>query len=153
MEEKPRKPNESFFAHGGAFRTALFGALIGLATVFIFWYGYHSRGFSPFDSNIPEEVLEYARTLAFMTLILAQMFFAVSIQSEKHSIFSPRMWKNKMLIASIVLAVGLQFLLIYNPFLHDIFHLTYLEFSDWDIVVLTSLIPVAVNEIRKFLQK
>lgn len=153
MKEKPRKPDESFFSNNGGIRTILLGSIIGFTTIFVFWYGYFIHGYSPFNKNTPEEVLDYARTMAFITLILSEMFFALSIQSEKYSIFSARSWKNKILLGSILLTIILQLLLIYNPFLQNIFHLTNLNIYDWDIILFVSLIPLVFNEIRKLFRK
>ena len=135
MDEKPRKPQESFFSHGIGPRTIFFGTLMGMVTIAAFLYGYWIHDYSPFSEHIPEHITEYARTLAFITIVLTQMFFAFSIQYEHHGIFSRKSWENRILIAVIVLAIGLQIILIYTPMLSDIFHLTSISGTDWDVVI------------------
>jgi len=75
MKEKPRPPKESFFAHGSGTRALAGGILIGALTIFAFWFGFYEHGYNPFDDSIPENVIGYARTMAFMTIISSQIFY------------------------------------------------------------------------------
>lgn len=150
MNESPRKPHESFFSHGAGIRTLIFWTLMGSATIAAFWYGYHASGYSPFDTNTPDSVLIYARTLAFITLVLTQLFFTLSIQSEHYTVFSHKSWNNPYLIGSIFVALGLQVFLIYNTFMSQAFHVTSLSIDDWKMPLILAIIPLIINEIRKY---
>ena len=151
MQEKPRKPDEDFFAHHAGIRTIILGTVVGLVSAYMFWYGHDVRGYSPFDANVPDDVLTYARTMTFITMILAEMFFALSIQSETHSIFSGYSWRNRLLIVSVFGAVAIQMALVFIPALSNIFHLTALDFYDWDMILFASSIPLVLNEVRKYI--
>src|SRR5690606_24377637 len=47
MKEPPRNPKESFFAGGAGYRVIGAGLLIGLLTIFAFWYGFYKKGYNP----------------------------------------------------------------------------------------------------------
>ncbi len=74
MKEKPRNAKESFFAGGAGLHLILGGVLIGVLTIAAFWFGYYEHGYSPFDHSAPENTVEYARTMAFMVLVMCSYF-------------------------------------------------------------------------------
>ncbi|NLC66600.1 MAG: cation-translocating P-type ATPase, partial [Clostridium sp.] len=66
MKKKPRDPKESFFAHGAGVRAIIGGVLIGSLTLLAFAIGLNERGYTLFSSSsAPDEILAYARTMAF----------------------------------------------------------------------------------------
>ncbi|MDD4192453.1 MAG: cation-translocating P-type ATPase [Mangrovibacterium sp.] len=153
MKEKPRDPKESFFAHGAGFRTVLGGIIIGLVTLLAFWYGYHEQGYSPFDDQVPEDALAYARSLAFMTIISCQLFYSLALRSPKRSVFSSRIFSNKYLIGAIVLGLTLQLLVIAIPVMQKAFKLQMLDLRAWIMVIVLGLIPLAATEVHKLVMK
>lgn len=153
MKEKPRSPKESFFSHGAGLRTVLFGVMMGVVTIVAFLYGYYSYGVSPFDENLSETATTHARTLAFMTLVLTQMFFTLSIRSEYTGLFSRRLFENKILLVAVMTGILLQLVILSIPFLRDIFHLGAVHAHDWILIILMAGIPTLINEIRKWLKR
>lgn len=153
MKEKPRDPKESFFAHGAGFRTVLGGIIIGLVTLLAFWYGYHEQGYSPFDDQVPEDALAYARSLAFMTIISCQLFYSLALRSPKRSVFSSRIFSNKYLIGAIVLGLALQLVVIAVPVMQKAFKLQMLDLRAWIMVIVLGLIPLAATEVHKLVMK
>lgn len=152
MKEKPRSPKESFFSGGAGSRTILLGAFVGIVTIGAFVLGFYENGSTPFAENSPQ-ILQYSQTMAFMTLIFAQMFLAISMRSDYHTIFSKEFFANKILLATIIISIGLQFVLMYTPFLREIFHLEVITRNDWLLVIGLAAIPMIINEIRKFFKK
>lgn len=149
MNEKPRTANESFFANGAWLSAVLGGLVIGVVTFIGFWYGYYERGYSPFDKNVPEEVLRNARTLAFMILVCAQLFYSFVMQSLKKTIFKTGIFYNKYLMGAVVLGLALQLLVMFVPFLRDAFKLQMLDTNGWLMAVGMGLIPLILHELKK----
>ena len=149
MKLKPRNPKESFFS-GGAGKHAIFGGmLIGLLTILAFYSGFAKNGYSPFDKDIPVEVLEYARTMAFMVLISCQLFFALAMRNPSKSIFTVGLFTNRYLVGAIVLGLGLQWVLLAVPALREAFHLQVLDTEGAVTAILLGLIPLLTNELFK----
>ena len=154
MNKEPRDPKESFFARGAGTRAIVGGVLIGSLTLLAFAIGLRERGSSLFESaDAPEDVLIYARTMAFVVLATSQLFYSLTMRSEAKSIFQVGFFKNKYLILSIVAGTGLQFALISIPFLAKAFKVIALPLNDWLIVIGLSLLPLFANEIIKIFMR
>ena len=149
MKEKPRDIKESFFAGGAGIRVITGGVLIGVLTIFAFWFGYYDHGFSPFNHSVPENTLEYARTLAFMVLVICQLFYSFAVRNSSKSIFQIGVFSNKYLAGSILLGVLLQLIVIGIPVMQRAFHLQMLDMRGWLIVFSLGLVPLALNEFFK----
>ena len=149
MKEKPRDPKESFFAGGGIFHAAGGGLLIGALTIFAFWYGYYEHGASPFDHSVKPDVVEYARTMAFMVLVSCQLFYSLTVRNSKKSIFKIGLFSNKYLIGAIVLGLALQLLIIGIKPIQQAFKLQMLDLNGWLAAILLGLVPLIVNEVIK----
>lgn len=149
MKMKPRDSKESFFAGGAGLRVITGGLLIGALTIFAFWYGYYEHGFSPFNHSVPVDTVEYARTLAFMVLVICQLFYSLAVRNSSKSIFQIGVFSNKYLSGAILLGVLLQLLVIGIPAMQRAFHLQMLDLRGWLIVVAFGLVPLLLNEIVK----
>lgn len=151
MKEKPRAADESFFSHGAGLHAVLGGMFIGLITLFAYWYGYAELGYSPFDENIPEEVVKNARTLAFMVLVCAQLFYSLGLRNMKKPLYKMRIFGNRYLIGAILLGVTLQLLVLWVPVLRDAFKLHMLDQKGWIMAIVLGILPLAALELYKII--
>ena len=149
MSKKPRDPNESFFAHGAGLRAIVGGTLIGILTLLAFYFGIAEHGYSLGSSNIPENVLTYARTMAFVVLAASQLFYSLTVRNSTKSILSIGIFSNRYLIGAILVGFLLQFGVISIPFFADAFNVMNLSMQDWGLVIVFSVIPLIVNEMIK----
>ncbi|SHL70353.1 Ca2+-transporting ATPase [Anaerocolumna jejuensis DSM 15929] len=158
MKRKPRDPKQSFFAEGSGTRAVIGGFLIGILTLTAFYFGMYEHGYNIFTSLAKEvtkssdyqTALTYARTMAFVVLAASQLFYSLSMRNHEKSIFKIGLLKNKLLIASIIIGLLLQELVISIPFLAEAFGVHNISLKDWGIVLLFSLVPLTVNELIKF---
>ncbi|MDP1622657.1 MAG: cation-translocating P-type ATPase [Bacteroidales bacterium] len=149
MKEKPRDSKESFFA-GGAGRQIIFGGLlIGTLTIFAFWFGYYEHGYSPFNPSVPANIVEYARTMAFMTLVACQLFYSLAIRNSLKSIFQIGVFTNKYLTWAILLGALLQLIVIGIPVMKRAFHLQMPDIRSWIMIISLGLVPLVANELIK----
>ena len=149
MKEKPRNTKESFFSGGAGMHLILGGVLIGTLTILAFWFGYYSHGYSPFDHSVPANTVEYARTMAFMVLVMCQLFYSLAMRDTSKSIFKVGIFSNKYLIGAILVGILLQLIVIEIPFMQRAFHLQMLDFEGWIIAFSLGLVPLLFNEILK----
>ena len=149
MKEKPRDAKESFFAGGAGLHVILGGVLIGILTILAFWFGYYEHGYSPFDHTVPVETVEYARTMAFMVLVMCQLFYALAVRNSSKSIFQIGVFSNKYLVGAILLGIFLQLFVIEIPVMQRAFHLQMLDLGGWIIAISLGLVPLLFNEILK----
>jgi len=151
MKEKPRDPKESFFAKGAGIRSLLGGLMIGLVTLFSFAFGYWEQGYSPFDRSVPEEVIQYARTLAFITIISCQLFDSFNYRNEKKSILSVGVFSNKYLLGAIFGGLALQLLVVMITPMRQAFKLQMIDSQAWMVVIIAGLVPLIFSEIYKLI--
>lgn len=149
MKMKPRNPKESFFAGGTGVRAIIDGTLIGLLTLAAFYFGLYEYGFTLGSRDIPEDVLTYARTMAFVVLAASQLFYSLTMRHATKSILQIGLFSNMYLIGAIIAGFILQFGVISVPFLANAFNVTNLSLKDWGLVIGFALVPLLVNEIIK----
>lgn len=154
MKRKPRDPKESFFAKGAGWLAVLGGLLIGFTTLIAFYWGLHQHGYQLGEENIPEDVLSFARTMAFVVLAVSQLFYSLSIRSSTKLIVEIGLFTNKWLIGAIVIGIAVQIVIVTVPFLSAAFKLHNLSWGEWGMAILLALIPLITNEVLKlFLRK
>jgi Ca2+-transporting ATPase len=93
--------------------------------------------------------IEEARTLAFCAIVAFEWLMAFSARSDEHTILDLGVFRNRVLVFSIALAVLLQIAVVYVPFLQTAFGTVPLSLRDWGIVVLAAGGLFALEEIRK----
>ncbi|MDF2859229.1 MAG: ATPase, partial [Neobacillus sp.] len=113
MKRKPRSPNEGIFARGLGWKVISRGFLIGIVTLVAFMIVYYR------DTNN----LQYAQTIAFATLVLAQLIHVFDCRSEK-SVLSRNPFGNRYLVWAVISSLVLMLIVIYYAPLQPIFHTT-----------------------------
>jgi len=121
MRYPPRDPKEDMLRR--FWRFILFAALVDFISDFIpFFYAYISTIQATGDFELAATT---ARTVAFTSIVFFEFLLAYQCRSETKHIFQLG-WKgvtaNKMLFVSVVVGLGLQFLILYVPFLNEVFH-------------------------------
>lgn len=135
MQEKPRKRNEGLFSNGAGKTILIMGALQTLLTLLAYYIGLKCYG------------AEVGATMAFYTLNLLQLFFLLSVRCEC-SIFKSNIFKNRMMIISLIFGFGLLAVIAFTP-LREVLRLSSLSFLAWLIVLSLSLLVIVANEIIK----
>lgn len=130
MRRNPRHPKEGVFARGLAWKIVSRGFLIGIATLLAFIIAFNQH---------PNE-LKYAQTVAFATLVLAQLIHVFDCRSE-HSIFHRNPFGNVYLVGAVIISVLLMLVVIYYPPLQPIFSTMPVQARDWLLIVGLSSIP------------
>ncbi|WP_100330855.1 cation-translocating P-type ATPase [Bacillus xiapuensis] len=130
MKRPPRHPKESVFARGLAWKIISRGFMIGAVTLFAFWIVL---------KNHPDQ-LAYAQTVAFATLVTAQLIHVFDCRSER-SIFARNPFGNLYLIGAVISSFALMVAVIYLPSLQPIFHTVALAPREWLLVAGMGAIP------------
>ena len=90
-----------------------------------------------------------AQALCFIALILIQFVKAYNFRSDKHSVFTIGIFKNKWLNLAVFWEILLLILIVYTPFLQGSFHTFSLAFTDWITIILVTVTVFPVLEITK----
>ncbi len=92
--------------------------------------------------------IDEARTMAFTTLVLAQLFNCFNARSSRRSAFH-RMFTNRMLWGAIALSALLQVAVVQLPVLNDAFGTTPLGATEWLLCIALASIVLWADEARK----
>lgn len=125
MERPPRDAHESIFARRLHLKIGFSGLLISICTLAVFVLALR---YSPDD-------ITKARTLAFTTLVMAQLIFVFECRSEYHSIFEIGLFSNVYLVGAVMISSLMHVLVLYHPWLQTIFGTTALNLDDWLLVL------------------
>ena len=156
MQEKPRDPKDSLFAHGGYGLVFGYGTLVGVATLVAFLSTFWmSQGFS-FDLNAISAYfadplkLEEAQSMAFCVLSLSELFHMLGMVDAKKSIIHIFRDKNPVLWGAFFLGLALQVLFIFTPGLNTALQVVALQGWDFLWVGLLMISPVVAHELICF---
>ena len=150
MEREPRPrgtgvlTRQDWFTLGGIGLVMMVGTLLvldayypgGMITLF-------ATGSTP---NAADET--HARTMAFTTLMMFQLFNVFNCRSNWRSAFSG-LFDNKWLIGAVALSLFTHMLVVYTPVLQAAFHTMALSAADWLIATAVAASLLAVVELAK----
>ncbi|MEH6940513.1 cation-translocating P-type ATPase [Bacillus sp. JJ722] len=142
MKRKPRNPKEGVFSRGLGWKIISRGFLIGGATLLAFITAL---------KNNPGN-LAYAQTIAFTTLVMAQLIHVFDCRSEKN-IFARNPFGNKYLIGAVLLSLLMIIPVIYLPSLQGIFGTVAIVPKDWLLVLGMSALPTFLLAGSFFIRK
>ena len=140
MKRKPRSTKKGFMTKGMVWRVVYQGLMIGCIPLVSYIIGLRDGG----------EVL--GRTMAFATLMFAQLVHVRNLHSNEKSSFLFNPLRNKPLIGAIFASalIGLMVLLV--PPVREAFSLAIMDREHWIIVILMALAPIPVVELVKLLR-
>jgi Ca2+-transporting ATPase len=145
MEHRPRGKSENIFARRLGWKIISRGFLIGVCTLVPFWLVL--RG-SPDDAA----TLTHAQTVAFATLVMAQLIHVFDCRSSR-SIFHRNLFENKALVLAVVSSILLMLGVLYIEPLQPIFKTTALGLADWILVLVFAAIPTLFFGIGSLISK
>ncbi len=142
MRQEPRDPKEPILNKRMIAGIALQSSAIAIASLSAYWWGINRYGID----NISN-----ARTIAFATLITAELLRVFSVRSTKYTAFEIGIFSNRKLIQGVSVSFLLMLIIIYIPFLNPIFNTFPLGFGDWKVILSLGIIPLALGEISKLI--
>ena len=165
MNEKPRDPNESLFAHGGLAFTFYNGIMIAALTLGAFLWSpvihLNEAGIPATLGNIRDlfngvlvikdadlpDIIRHAQTYAFTTLGVSQLFHAIGMRNYDKSLFQISHTDNLAMIGAFTGGLLLQILVTEIPFLTEVFETSQLSLREWINLILLSMVPLLSHEI------
>ena len=146
MDRPPRRPSDHVIDRDMLVTIVLIGLTAAVAALLAF------------DLRLPGGIvgdggdLATARTMAFTTLVLGQVFNAFNARSDHVSVFV-RPWENRVLWASIGVTVALQVAVVHLGFLQRAFDTAPLDVVEWALCLALASAVLWVDEIRKLVDR
>jgi calcium-translocating P-type ATPase len=146
MMRPPRRPGDRVIDRGMWVGVILVGVVMAAVTL------------AALDLSLPGGLIEgtndllTARTMAFTTLVLAQLFNCFNARSDTRSAFR-NLFSNPLLWGAIALSALLQVLVVQTPFFNRLLETTPLAASEWAICVALASVVLWAIEVKKLVQR
>lgn len=143
MKQKPRNPKERLLSNYILSKIFVMVPILFLGTFLLYLW----------ELNVAGASLEKARTVAFATIIMFELFHALNAKSLHITLFNNNFFSNKYIFIAILTSFILMLLTIYTGLGNEIFKTVPLYLEDWVIIILVSSTAIVVSEIVKMLIK
>ena len=146
MRHHPRPRGEGVITRRMWTNIFVVGTVIALSTLFVL------------DASLPggfvagSHDLRYAQTMAFTTLVVAQLFNVFNARSGEGSAFVG-LFKNRWLWGAITLSLALQLLVLYLPVMQRAFGTVGLNIADWVRCAIAASTVVWITELLKIVER
>ncbi|MCB0116915.1 MAG: cation-translocating P-type ATPase, partial [Caldilineaceae bacterium] len=150
MDRPPRNRNEPVIDLSMWTTIGLVGLVMMLGTLFVL-DGYLPGGLFELItfSDDSELVMRYARTAAFTTLVMFQMFNVFNMRSQRRSIFANGLFNNRWLWIAVAASLLLHMAVVYVGPLQRAFETVPLTLFDWLLSAGVAASVVVVMEVAK----
>ena len=156
MNDKPRDPSESIFAHGGMALILVRGAILTVSVLLAYFsVGWLNGAYSLSAIKnlfLDEEILHQAQTMAFTTLAFGELLHMLGMRDENKSFVTVFKSKNAMMAIAFVAGIALQFAVIEIPAIRTVFSTANLNPTEWLITAVCSFAPLIWHEIVVFVK-
>jgi Ca2+-transporting ATPase len=139
MQQKPRPPKEPIINRFMLVGIAVQTIAITFTTLLAFWIG---------RSN--DVHIEYAETMAFVTLSCSELLRAFTARSEYYPLIKIGLFTNRWMNYAVISSLALILLVVYVPFLNTVFQTLPLTWTQWADILPLILIPSVAAEATKF---
>ncbi len=147
MKRKPRDAGDGIFAGGMGFDVVLQGLMAAVITVSAYIVGHY------IESGVWEFVDSAdGMTMAFLALSMAEIFHSFNMRSRRKSIFSMKT-HNLFLWGAMLASFAATTLVVYVPFLREMFEFTEISFLEYGVAMLLALSVIPVIETVKLIQR
>jgi Ca2+-transporting ATPase len=146
MQRPPRPHGEAVITAGMWRGIILVGVVTAACTLYVL------------DAALPDGFVEgtgslpYAQSMAFTTLVLAQLFNVLNARSDERSAFT-HLFRNRWVWGALLLSVLLQMVVLYLPPLQRAFGTVALSAGDWGRCIAASSAVLWVREVSKLVTR
>jgi Ca2+-transporting ATPase len=142
MSRPPRSRKEPLFSRRTVFLSLTQGFAVLAVTLFIYWFAMN-RGQSDLE----------ARSLTFVTLVFANLGLILSNRFWSKNVLSSLRYKNTALYVIVIGAMVLLNLVIFVPFLRDLFSFGTMHVSDLLICFTAGIACILWFEVVKYFSR
>ena len=141
MEREPYAPNENIFGRGMGKHIVWVGILMGVVSLLggLFYY----------DSTSPDDLTW--QTMIFTVLTLSQMGQAMSVRSDRESLFTLGLRSNKPLLGAVLFTFALQMMVVYWGPLQRVFGTEPLSMVELAIALVVASVVFWAVELEKLI--
>jgi len=138
MLSPPRNPQSGLFG-GSVGKAIIYQSILQTAIALsVFLIGVYC-----YNPNI-------ASTMVFFTIIFMQLLHSLNCKTN-NSLFSKKLWDNKTFNICFLITFALNIIVACVPFMYTLFNLEFLNFSQWIVVIIASILIIPTCELFKII--
>ena len=152
MKRKPRRAKDGIFAGGMGVDVVIQGLMAAVITIVAYLIG--CRIASGAWTFLPQsaEASAHGTTMAFLALSMAEIFHSFNMRSRRKSIFTLKT-HNLFLWGAMLASFAATTLVVYVPFLREVFEFTRIGFAEYAIAMLLALAVIPFIECIKWIER
>jgi Ca2+-transporting ATPase len=139
MKQPPRPPKENIIN-----KYMQIGVIIQTIAITSVTLGAYFLG-----RNTEPEHIEFAETMAFVTLSCSELLRAYTARSEYFPLLKIGVFTNKWMNVAVASSLALILAVIYVPFLNNVFDTLPLGLAQWEVIVPLLFVPSVAAEVTK----
>jgi len=139
MKQPPRPPKENIIN-----KYMQIGVVIQTIAITSVTLGAYFLGM-----NTEPEHVEFAETMAFVTLSCSELLRAYTARSEYFPLLKIGVFTNKWMNVAVASSLALILAVIYVPFLNNVFDTLPLGLAQWEVIVPLLFVPSVAAEVTK----
>jgi len=146
MDRPPRPPDEPVINQEMTMGVVIQTVAITSAVLLAYWLG-----LTYYASTEHTDPTITAQTMAFVTLVMSELFRAYTARSERYPLLKLGLFTNKFMQYAIAFSVFLLLIVVYIPVeaVNEIFNTTPITLREWGVMIPLILLPSVVAEIWK----
>jgi len=139
MDQPPRPPKEPIIN-----RFMLLGVIVQTIAISV-------TTLIAFNIGLQQPDPRYAETLAFTTLVFSELVRAFTSRSERYPILKIGIFSSKWMNLAVLGSAALMLLVMYVPFLQNIFNTVTIGWEEWRLIIPLFMVPSVAAEGVKYL--
>jgi len=147
MKRKPRPAGEGVFSDGAGLDMVVQGLIMAAIVILSFFLGEYMESGVWRIAESRDGV-----TMAFLTANFIELFHAISMRSQKHSIFTLKSF-NYWLLGAFFLTTALTLVVIYVPFFANIFEFSSISLKEFLTAFGLAFSIIPIIEVLKLFKK
>jgi len=150
MDRPPRPKKESLLNRQLMIRAFLWLGVLESAFAMISFFFLYSQYNWPAVPMMPSgDIYRMATSMTLATIVFCQIGMVFNCRTERASVFKVGIFKNRMVLIGILVELTLLSILIYAPFMHNLFNTAPLGLKDWAFLLIWPPIILLLEELRK----
>ncbi len=139
MSDPPRPKEENIVRKFSSFIIATV-IVTTIATLISYFYGLRLHD------------IDHARTMVFTEIVLFELIFAFVCQSDKE-LSLRHLFANRALIIATLISLIFQLIMVYTPFMQQIFKTAPLDLYEWLVLILLASTALLVPQLKRIIHK
>ena len=158
MTRPPRDPKEPIIDRAMKRNIIVQSIAIGTGTLLAFGIGYFIFGTPMYHQALAQGLsvdvamqhkLAEGQTMAFATLIIAELLRAFACRSETHTLFELGLNSNRSMVRAIVIGLLLLLAVLYIPGVQEVFGVSFMSWKEWIPTLILAFLPMSAAELHK----